>query len=54
MNITKSAFIFLMCGAFILGFGIGNEETSAAELEIIKLNIELTKLQIKKLRGANG
>ena len=43
--------VFLMCAMFVVGFGIGKEEVSTDNKEIIELNIELTKLNIKKLKG---
>lgn len=51
----KFLVVSLMCGMFVLGFGIGKKEVTPAGKEIITLNIELTKLNIKKLKGeCNG
>lgn len=37
---------------FVIGFAIGDKSANqSAKKEIIELNIELTKLEIKKLKG---
>ena len=54
-DVPKSAVICFVIASFIFGFITGKNSSisinSKAEREIIELNIELTKLQIKKLKG---
>ena len=53
--IAKSSCVFLMCAMFVLGYGIAKEDNNEQEKEVIELSIELTELQIKKLKGVcNG
>ena len=47
----KSSCVFLMCAMFALGFGVGKQEVISAQKEVVKLEIELTKLRIKELKA---
>ncbi len=58
-DIPKSVALWLMGAAFFFGVIVGKNGfksiDNSADKEIIELNIELTKLNIKKLKGeCNG
>lgn len=55
---TKSGFVFAgwMALTFFIGIVVGLEESKGSlQKEIVELSIELTKLEIKRLKGlSNG